>query len=217
MPPTRNFVRYRLEVPVTFSWKDKRGVRQQEKGYARDLSAGGAYLLAPSCPPVGTPFEFEAFLPPLDQAARTLRMQGEGKVLRIDGAVEVEGQEWKGFAAVSGSFALWDTERKFLRYRVGTPVIFSWQDERGQRRRAKGFARDLSAGGAYLLARACPPVGTPIRFEAFLPPVGPEAPTLRMQGQGRVLRVDSPTKSNGGGRGDGFAAVNESVVLQDME
>lgn len=201
---------------MNFSWKDERGNLQQGQGFARDLSAGGLFLLSRSCPPAGVPIQFEAWLPALDPGSRILRMQGEGRVLRVETAVEADGEQWEGFAATSESIELRDMERKFLRYRVGIPVIYSWKDKNGRPQRAKGLARDLSAGGLFLVSRMTPPEGVLISFEAFLPPLGPGAPPLRMQGEGRVLRVESAVEGDSEQQ-DGFAAVSDSVVLSALE
>lgn len=102
--------------------------------------------------------------------------------------------------------------RKFVRYQLTVPVIFTWKDRRLKTRRAKGFTRDLSAGGVFLYSEKCPPVGVPIEFEALLPPLEQKASALRLRGEGRVLRVE-PAFTNG--KWTGFAAVNEGFVLQE--
>jgi len=102
--------------------------------------------------------------------------------------------------------------RKFARFRLKVPVIFSWRDAHGSRRRARGYTRDLGAGGMYLIAPRCPPKGTAVGLEAYLPPLSELAPFWLMQARGRVVRVES------GGEGlAGFAAVNQEVVLRAVE
>lgn len=104
--------------------------------------------------------------------------------------------------------------RKFVRIRLRVPVTFSWRDESGSRRRARGYTRDLSPGGMYLIAPRCPPQGTVVGLEAYLPPLSDLAPYWLMQARGRVVRVESETNSEGLA---GFAAVSEEVVLKAVE
>ena len=104
--------------------------------------------------------------------------------------------------------------RKYVRYRLELPVVFSWKDEQGIRQQGKGVARDLSAGGVFLRTRACPPVGVPVQLHALLPRLEPSAPSLRMQAKGRVLRVETRARGRGW---QGFAAVSEAFVLREME
>lgn len=104
--------------------------------------------------------------------------------------------------------------RKFARIRLKVPVIFSWRDERGSRRRARGYTRDLGPGGMYLIAPRCPPRGTAVGLEAYLPPLSPVAPFWLMQAHGRVVRVESEP----GGEGlAGFAVVSDEVILRAVE
>ena len=104
--------------------------------------------------------------------------------------------------------------RKHTRFRLKVPVTFSWRDERGSRRRARGYTRDLGPGGMYLTAPRCPPPGTAVGLEAYLPPLSPIAPYWLMQARGRVVRVESEPNSEGLA---GFAAVSEEVTLKAVE
>ncbi len=102
--------------------------------------------------------------------------------------------------------------RKFTRFQLTLPVVFSWKDRRLRTRRAKGFTRDLSAGGVFLFSEKCPPLGVPIEFEAILPPLEERAMALRLRGEARVLRVEP---AGNGEKWNGFAAINEGFVLQE--
>ncbi len=102
--------------------------------------------------------------------------------------------------------------RKFPRIRLKVPVVFSWRDEQGNRRRARGYTRDLSPEGVFLLSPRCPPPGTKIGLEAFLPPLSELAPTWLMEAHGQVVRVEP----NGDGP-TGFAAASDHMVLRVVE
>lgn len=108
MAPTRKFARFHLTLPVVFSWKDRRLRKRRGKGFTRDLSAGGVFLLSEKVPPVGVPIEFEAILPPLEERVMALRLRGEARVLRVEPAVN-DGK-WNGFAAVNESFVLQEAQ-----------------------------------------------------------------------------------------------------------
>ena len=104
--------------------------------------------------------------------------------------------------------------RKFPRIPLKVPVVLFWRDEDGSRRRARGFTRDLSPGGIFLLAPRCPPPGTTVGLEAYLPPLSPPAPRWLMQVRGRVVRLES--QPNGDGLA-GLAAVSDDMVLRVVE
>jgi hypothetical protein len=101
--------------------------------------------------------------------------------------------------------------RNFTRSRLGVPVVYSWKDQQGTSRQAGGYTRDISPAGMFLLSPACPPVGTPVVLEAFLPALSPSAANWQMETQGQVVRVE-PTE---GVRG--FAVASERPVLRVLE
>lgn len=100
----RKLTRYPLGVPAFFSWIDQRGISQQGEGVTRDISAEGVFLFASTLPPVGSVIRFEISLPPLPGAVRRLRIEAEGRVLRLEPAAGEK--EWSGFAAVTEGFVL---------------------------------------------------------------------------------------------------------------
>ena len=51
------------------------------------------------------------------------------------------------------------SRRSQIRYPLRTPVIYRWLDNNGSPRRARGWTRDISEAGAYVLARQCPKKG----------------------------------------------------------
>jgi len=100
----RKHPRFKLEVPVVFSWREPNGSRRRARGYTRDLSPGGMFLITPRTPPIGTTIGLDAFLPPLSEAAGSWRIASKGRVVRVEANAKkgVPG----GFAAVSQRFAL---------------------------------------------------------------------------------------------------------------
>ena len=104
--------------------------------------------------------------------------------------------------------------RKYARFSLTVPVIFTWRDQRSQWRRSTGLTRDLSAAGVYLYSAKVPPVGVPIEFAAILPPLEPTLPALRLHGEARVMRVEKVT---GKAAGNGFAVKNKEFVLQELD
>lgn len=104
--------------------------------------------------------------------------------------------------------------RRFARFKLEVPVLFSWRDENGSRRRARGYTRDLSPGGMYLISPRCPPLGAVVGLDAFLPPLSESAPPWRMHSHGRVVRLERSPRGEGPG---GFAAVSSEVVLRAVE
>jgi hypothetical protein len=99
----RTIVRYRLGAPVVFSWRGQGG-RLQGEGITRDISARGAFILTPTCPPAETMVRMEIFLPPLREAGQCVRLVTEGRVIRIEHSAAETARD--GFAVVSEGFAI---------------------------------------------------------------------------------------------------------------
>ncbi len=110
----RKNVRYALQVPVTFSWADERGVRQEGQGRAREVSVSGAFIFAPTYPPAGASVDLNFVLSSDPQTERTMQMQAEGRVVRVEQAGR--GEETTGFAV---------TNQKVVVLR-GSEVIDKW-------------------------------------------------------------------------------------------
>ena len=104
-----------------------------------------------------------------------------------------------------------DDNRKFARYGMEIQTMVSWWDHHGSFHRQESVTRDLSAGGAFLLASACPAVGAEVRFHLLLPPLGGSHGPMRMRVKGRVLRLEA---TPGDGQ-RGFAACCEKFSLWD--
>ena len=94
----RKYNRYRLEVPVIFSWKDAQANRQEQVGLTRDLSARGAFVFAATSPPLNAHIIFNGFLMPGGQVLPA-QMLGEGNVVRVEPA---PGNALAGFALAGG-------------------------------------------------------------------------------------------------------------------
>ena len=76
--------RYRLEVPVKFSWEDRHGIVHRATGSTQDISTAGAFVRARHSPPPGSRFEVQLFLPPLAPGQQSLTLQGNARVLRVE-------------------------------------------------------------------------------------------------------------------------------------
>ena len=101
--------------------------------------------------------------------------------------------------------------RKHPRFKLEVPVIFFWREPNGSRRRARGYTRDLSPGGMFLITPRTPPLGTTIGLDAYLPPLSEAAGNWRIVSKGRVVRVEANPKVGVPG---GFAAVSQRFVLR---
>jgi hypothetical protein len=103
--------------------------------------------------------------------------------------------------------------RASVRYRFGTPAVFSWEGQSGGRLKGEGITRDISVGGAYILTPTCPPPKVVIQLEIFLTSPGTTGRSLRIAAEGRVLRVEHPAKGKARG---GFAVASESFEIRDV-
>ena len=100
----RGVLRFRLGASVLFSWGGANRRRLRAEGVTRDISVQGAFILAPTCPPVRANVLVEVFLPPLQGSGRPVRIRAESRVLRVEHAEAGNGHS--GFAVLSGGFAL---------------------------------------------------------------------------------------------------------------
>src|ERR1017187_3704391 len=100
----RESVRFHIRLPVIFRWNDEQGGRQQNGGFTRDISRRGLFVHSLIPPPSGVSVDLEVMLPPLAESGHGVRLQSEGRVLRI----ERKG-EHTGFAA-TGDFDLRDAQ-----------------------------------------------------------------------------------------------------------
>jgi hypothetical protein len=82
--------------------------------------------------------------------------------------------------------------RKCVRYPLGARAVFSWEGPAQNRLRSEGLTRDVSLAGAFVFTLTCPPAGTAVQVELFLPPMHGAVPTALLRGEARVLRVERP-------------------------
>ena len=104
--------------------------------------------------------------------------------------------------------------RRRVRFRLSAPVIFEWKDPPDNQHKGIAVTRDVSARGAFVISRECPPVGTTAYLEMFLPPLHSGAASLRMCGKGRVLRVE---QGAGGESTGGFAVFSTGFALRNRK
>jgi hypothetical protein len=85
------------------------------------------------------------------------------------------------------------SRRSQIRYPLQTPVIYRWQDTSGFQRRARGWTRDISEAGAYVLSNRCPKKGEFVRLTFKLLGFGGQHDSRnknRLEMGGEVVRVD---------------------------
>jgi hypothetical protein len=88
--------------------------------------------------------------------------------------------------------------RKASRYRLLLQVLFSLEDTPSKRER--GFTRDISARGVYVLCEksSSPAQGDIVTIELILPSlVDQEAQGMKLKSKGRVLRTGDPSEESG--------------------
>jgi hypothetical protein len=96
---TRTTIRFPLQVSVDYWWTDNAGRHRQGEGHSRDVSEGGAFVIAVDCPPPGASVELRMFFGAFADGTRALRMEVEGRVLRVEPSVVGTGN--RGFAVLS--------------------------------------------------------------------------------------------------------------------
>jgi hypothetical protein len=94
----RKYRRYRLDVPVIFSWKDAHEIRQEHLGLTRDVSVGGAFVVVTTPPPLDANIELKGLRLPCGQSL-PMRMFGQGQGVRLEPAL---GSLPAGFAVAGG-------------------------------------------------------------------------------------------------------------------
>jgi len=98
----RKYNRYRLEVPVIFSWKDAQEIREQGVGLTHDLSVRGAFIFATRPPPLNAEIKLKVYLPERS-GVRPQRIYGHGQVVRVEPA---HGRYHAGFAVAAEPFVV---------------------------------------------------------------------------------------------------------------
>ncbi len=100
----RSTIRYSLQLPVRFTWKDEHGTAREGLGRTRDISTKGSFVIADTWPAQGSKVEMKIALPRVPSAFRTLQVHVEGHVGRVMRAQE----DWpySGFAVRNHKFVL---------------------------------------------------------------------------------------------------------------
>jgi hypothetical protein len=104
--------------------------------------------------------------------------------------------------------------RTTIRYPLETSVVFWWKDESGTYQQSEGRGRDVSDRGAFVLAAACPPVGTSVGLRISVEEFADAAPALRIEVEGRVLRVEQSRTGEGN---SGFAVLLLNAIVAGSE
>lgn len=77
----RTTVRYKLQLPVIFHWKE--GGEYTGGGFTSDVALDGALINSSTCPPVGTDVLIEVLLLSPVEGGQEMRIQCAGKVTRV--------------------------------------------------------------------------------------------------------------------------------------
>ena len=94
----RKTIRFPLQAPVVFWWKDENGNHQQGQGHSRDISESGTFVRAAACPPLGARVGLRISLEAAVGATEILPIEFDGHVLRVERVNA--GSESSGFAVV---------------------------------------------------------------------------------------------------------------------
>ncbi len=97
--------------------------------------------------------------------------------------------------------------RKAARFLLRVPVIFKWNDERGQSHEGTGFSRDVSTSGIFVMTDIRTPFGVAIELDVLLPPLQDSGTSLRLSAAGIVLRVTDAEGPRGFASTSDFAAI----------
>jgi hypothetical protein len=99
MVERRRAIRYPLQLPASFSWKDEEGIVRQGEGHTRNISEKGAFVDGSILPPIGSSVELHFSLPALSDSSRKMHVQHTGETLRLGGTEQ--GEHSGGFAITS--------------------------------------------------------------------------------------------------------------------
>jgi PilZ domain len=100
--------------------------------------------------------------------------------------------------------------RKAIRFPLEARIVFRWADS-GIERQGEGRTHDISEVGAFVLSSICPPPGTEISFNIFLPVLPGFEPKTRVEAVGRVLRIEQARGIEGR---HGFAILSRHTLLR---
>ena len=83
MRELRAVQRFAVQLPVQMSWRAAGRPVETARGCTREISTRGMFVLAPTGPRQGELLEFEIDMA-LDEFSPLLRVQGEGRVVRVE-------------------------------------------------------------------------------------------------------------------------------------
>jgi hypothetical protein len=108
----RGGTRFRLRLPVAYSWKEETGGVKGGEGQSRDLNSRGIYVRSSAIPPIGANVEMNVFLSEPGHPTRPAELHAQGRVVRIDpGSSMVEAA---GFAAMNHTVILRDSQGRVV-------------------------------------------------------------------------------------------------------
>jgi|ERR1700676_398608 len=96
--PTRKTLRFLLQTAVTFGWTNGNGEARRGEGRSRDISEHGAFVFAPTCPPVGASVLLTIELEGIPEELGRLPVEVAGEVLRVEQCPAERGMLTRGFA-----------------------------------------------------------------------------------------------------------------------
>lgn len=96
----RSRKRFDLGAPVKYSWTDDEHVQRTGQGTTRDVSECGLFVLADSCPPLGSIVELDASFAFRDDSR--VQLKATGQIVRVDS----NGKALGGFAACTKALGL---------------------------------------------------------------------------------------------------------------
>ena len=95
----RTFRRFQLAVPALFRWREEK--EHREIGCCANIGMGGLFVLTTKHPPLAAEVQIEVMLPAFDPAAREVRINCIGRVIRTQDSGHLSAA---GFAVAAGSF-----------------------------------------------------------------------------------------------------------------
>jgi hypothetical protein len=104
--------------------------------------------------------------------------------------------------------------RHEIRYPLRARAEFVWMGRDGVEHEGTGHSRDISEHGAYILAKACPPMRAMIRMVIRFPQRGDPARSRRIEMDGRVVRVELMLTNKSGW---GIAVASTNSVLHEVD
>jgi len=104
--------------------------------------------------------------------------------------------------------------RHEIRYPLRARAELVWMGRDGVEHEGTGYTRDISEHGAYVLAKACPPMRAMIRMVIRFPHREDPARSRRIEMDGRVVRVELMLTNKSGW---GFAVASTNSVLQEVD